>query len=291
MAHDHHHDKHSEPQEPHEKSLERMNRFQEREARAAIRDLRLPAGSRGIDVGCGVGLWARWLAEAVGPDGKVVGIEPTAERVEAARALTGDTLSDGRSALSAGQVEFREGDALAIDAPDGAFDWLWCGDVLHHIPETLSALKEFIRVVRPGGLVIIKESQTAPAVFLPGHPELEGRIRAAEIAAQRDEAGAQSFQERRQRTPGSMREAGLSDVTMSTYLIQRHAPLDAASRDYIERTVFGRNWGERLHKFLSADDWQRRSRLCEPDSKEFVLTSPDYYCLYSFTVFTARPSA
>jgi demethylmenaquinone methyltransferase/2-methoxy-6-polyprenyl-1,4-benzoquinol methylase len=49
--------------------LERMNRFQEPEARTAIADLRLPTGSRGLDVGCGVGLYALWLAQAVGPHG------------------------------------------------------------------------------------------------------------------------------------------------------------------------------------------------------------------------------
>src|SRR5437867_9887097 len=71
--------------EPFTKSLERMNLFQEPEARALIADLDLPEGSRGLDVGCGVGLFALWLAEAIGPRGRVVGIEPSTERVEAAR--------------------------------------------------------------------------------------------------------------------------------------------------------------------------------------------------------------
>ena len=44
--------------EPFTKSLERMNSFQEPEARGLIADLGLPAGSRGLDVGCGVGLYA-----------------------------------------------------------------------------------------------------------------------------------------------------------------------------------------------------------------------------------------
>ena len=70
-------------------SLERMNRFQEAEARRIIGELGLPAGSRGLDVGCGVGLYALWLAEAVGQGGRVVAIEPEAAKVEAARALVG----------------------------------------------------------------------------------------------------------------------------------------------------------------------------------------------------------
>ena len=143
----HHHDQNSAPQpEPFTKSLERMNLFQEPEARRLIADLQLPEGSRGLDVGCGVGLYALWLAETVGARGQVVGIEPSAEKVDAARALAGQKLPTSR-------LEFREGDALKIDAPDATFDWIWCGDVLHHIQDTRQALTEFARVVRPSGQI------------------------------------------------------------------------------------------------------------------------------------------
>ena len=121
--------------EPFTTSLERMNRFQEPEARVIIADLGLPEGSRGLDVGCGVGLFALWLAEAIGPRGRVVGIEPSTERVEAARALVGH-------GPLASRLEFREGDATKLDAPDATFDWVWCGDVLHHVQETGRALGE-----------------------------------------------------------------------------------------------------------------------------------------------------
>ena len=167
--------------EPFTSSLERMNHFQEPEARALIADLALPAGSRGLDVGCGVGLYALWLAEAVGPGGSVVGVEPTEERAAAARDLVGGRLADGR------RLEFRAGDGTALDMETGSFDWLWCGDVLHHIADTERALAEFRRVVRPGGRIVVKESQVLSAMFLPGHPELERRIQLAEIERTREE--------------------------------------------------------------------------------------------------------
>jgi len=271
-------------QEPFTVSLERMNRFQEPEARALIKDLALPAGSRGLDVGCGVGLFALWLAEAVGPGGSVTGIEPGADRAEAARALVG-------AALPAGRLEFRQGDGTAIDAPAGRFDWVWCGDVLHHIQDTQAALKEMTRVVRPGGRIIVKESQVLPALFLPGYPDLEKRLQQAEIARSREEGGARSFQERRQRTLESLREAGLGALTMQTYLAVRRAPLDDAAREYVQRVVFDRNWGARLRDGISAEDWAQRSALCEAGSPEAVLARPDYYCLYPISVFTARAPA
>ena len=265
-------------------SLERMNRFQEAEARQIIRDLGLPAGSQGLDVGCGVGLYALWLAEAVGKGGRVLGIEPEGEKVEAARALVGGRLEPGR-------VEFKIGDGTAIPLPDRSVDWVWCGDVLHHIVETEQALREFRRVVRPGGRIVVKESQVFSAMFLPGHPELERRIQIAEIRRTLDEGKGRSFQERRQTTPASLRAVGLAEVTLRTYVLERRAPLGPADHDYIQHTVFSRNWGDRLRELLTAEDWTERSRLCDEGSAANVLRSADYYCLYPITVFSTRAPA
>lgn len=265
-------------------SLERMNRFQEPEARRIIGELGLPAGSRGLDVGCGVGLYALWLAEAVGQGGRVVAIEPDAAKVEAARALVGGEAVGER-------LEFQPGDAVAIPLPDRSVDWVWCGDVLHHIVETEKALREFRRVVRPGGRVIVKESQVFSAMFLPGHPELERRIQLAEIQRTLDEGAGRSFQERRQTTPASLRAAGLASVAMRTYTLERRAPLAPADHDYIQHTVFSRNWGDRVRELLTPADWRERTRLCAEDSPTNVLQSLDYYCLYPITVFSARRPA
>ena len=89
--------------EPFTRALERMNRFQEPEAHTLVADLELPAGSRGLDVGCGVGLYTLWLAQAVGPGGRVLGIEPGEERVEAARALAGDCVAGPAARISRGR--------------------------------------------------------------------------------------------------------------------------------------------------------------------------------------------
>ena len=266
--------------EPFSTALERMNRFQEPEARRIISDLGLPAGSRGLDVGCGVGLYALWLAEAVGPDGRVTGIDPSTERVNAARTLVAQAVGTGR-------LEFSQGDGTAIDAPDGTFDWVWCGDTLHHIQDTHRALKEFSRVVRPGGHVVVKESQLLAGLFLPGHPDLERRLRQAEMQFNRHEGGEYSFEERRQGTPASLREAGLHVRSFRTYVLQRDAPLPPEAHAYVESVVFERNWGTRLRDLLSREDWDRRSALCDPGSSAFILARPDYYCLYPISVAVA----
>jgi ubiquinone/menaquinone biosynthesis C-methylase UbiE len=265
-------------------SLERMNCFQEAVARRLIADLELPAGSQGLDVGCGVGLYALWLAQAVGPAGGVIGIEPEMEKVEAARALVGGQVAPGR-------LQFRPGDGTAIPLPDRSVDWIWCGDVVHHIIDTEKALWEFRRVVRPGGPIVVKESQVPAAMFLPGYPELERRIQLAEMQCTRAEGGGRSFQERRQTTPAAIRSAGLPGPSLRTYMLERRAPLANADRDYIQQTVFSRNWGDRLRDLLAAEDWEVRPRLCDEASSSNVLRGPDYYCLYPITVFSTRAPA
>lgn len=262
-------------------TLELMNRFQEPEGRAAIEALGLPAGSRGLDVGCGVGLYALWLAEAIGAQGRVVAVDPSIERVTEAKRLIGELPAAAR-------VTLKIGDGTALDEADQSFDWVWCGDVLHHIDEPLKALNEFKRVLRPGGLVAIKESQVLQAMFLPGHLALERQLQRAEVAFSKAEAGELTFQERRQRTRETMIAAGLREVAVRTVVVERQAPLDEASHTYIQQAIFDRNWGPRLRPLLDAQDWGERSALCEADSPELILARPDYYCIYPVTVFTAR---
>ncbi|MGH7315857.1 MAG: class I SAM-dependent methyltransferase, partial [Candidatus Rokuibacteriota bacterium] len=214
----------------------------------------------------------------------VVAIEPEPAKVEAARALVG-------GAPAAHRVEFAQGDGTAIPLPERSVDWVWCGDVLHHIVETEKALREVLRVLRPGGRVIVKESQVFSAMFLPGHPELERRIQLAEIRRTLDEGAGRSFHERRQTTPASLWAVGLESLALRTYMLERRAPLGVADHDYLQHTVFSRNWGDRLRELLSAEDWRARSRLCDEGSPANVLRTPDYYCLYPITVFSARRPA
>lgn len=266
---------------PYATTLELMNRFQEPETRAAIADMRLPAGSCGLDVGCGVGLHALWLATAIGPEGRIVALDRSADRIA-------DTTQCLHGTPEAERITVQQGDGTALAFPDQHFDWVWCANVLHHIDDAVSALQEFRRVLRRGGAIIIKESQVLPSLFLPGHLDVERQLQRAEIQFQRAEAGPRSFQERRQRTREFMLEAGLTDVIVCTSVVQRQVPLDPVAHRYIQQVIFDRNWGPRLRPLLSASDWQRRSALCDANSPESILARPDYFCIYSFTLFIAR---
>ncbi|MDP9096045.1 MAG: methyltransferase domain-containing protein, partial [Pseudomonadota bacterium] len=100
-----------------------------------------------LDAGTGTGLVALRAARLV-PAGSVVGIDhspgmlSTAERKAAERGLTGT-------------VHFRQMDAETLQFADASFDAVLSLFMLYHLPDPLAALKEFHRVVRPGGRLVL----------------------------------------------------------------------------------------------------------------------------------------
>jgi ubiquinone/menaquinone biosynthesis C-methylase UbiE len=85
-------------------------------------------------------------AECVGPTGWVLGLDLASELLELAR----------KKMVAAGfaHVEFREGDAQRLDLGDNCFDVVLCASSLFLIPDMLAALREWHRVLRPGGQVV-----------------------------------------------------------------------------------------------------------------------------------------
>ena len=111
--------------------------------RHALSSARLQPGMRVIDVGTGTGLVAREAARLVGPQGFVLGVDPSAAMLANARAVAGVRLAQGR--------------AESIPAPDASADFLCMGYALRHISDLAVAFREFERVLRPGGRVCLLE--------------------------------------------------------------------------------------------------------------------------------------
>jgi ubiquinone/menaquinone biosynthesis C-methylase UbiE len=107
-------------------------------------------GDRVLDVGCGSGYFTRMMADAVAPDGTAEGVDPSGEAIAQARSLTG-----------LANCTFSDGVAEALDAPDGSYDVVVSSLTIHHLPEALrrQAIGEMLRVLRPGGSVLIADSR------------------------------------------------------------------------------------------------------------------------------------
>src|SRR5437879_6388881 len=112
----------------------------------ATAELRLAPGDRVLELGCGTGDDSRALADLVGPEGEVVGIDASEAMIAVARRRTEGTGLP---------VSFHVGDAMDLGLPSDSFDAVRCERLLIHVPDPAVVLGEMIRVVRPGGRVVV----------------------------------------------------------------------------------------------------------------------------------------
>jgi ubiquinone/menaquinone biosynthesis C-methylase UbiE len=123
------------------------NSFWQRFGRRTIERLNLPAGARVLDVCCGSGASAIPAAEAVGPSGRVLGIDLAENLLALARAKA---QNQGLS-----HAEFRSGDMLDLRLPETSFDAVICVFGIFFVPEVEMATGELWRRVAPGGKLAI----------------------------------------------------------------------------------------------------------------------------------------
>jgi len=253
------------------------NPLREPVLRSAIQSLQLPLGSRGLDVGCGIGLQDLLLAEAVGCEGHVTGLDVLPEFL-----AFGEKLAE-QAGLSE-RITFREGDMNHLPFAEDTFDWAWSADCIGYPAGELSSLlRELVRVVRPGGNVIILAWSSQQV--LPGYPLLEAQLNASCSAylpflkGKRPELhflrGLRWFQ-----------EAGLEQVRAQTFVGDVQSPLSAGERTALI-SLFEMLWAEpQLDE--ASEDWKEIQRLCMPESANFILDQPGYYAFFSYTMFRGR---
>jgi len=124
----------------------------------------LRPGMRLLDVGCGPGSITRGLAERLAP-GQVIGLD-----------LSRDTLATARQdAATRGlaNLQYHEGSVYQLPFPDASFDAVFAHQVLQHLREPGTALREMLRVVRPGGLVAVRDVDWGTVSYWPTDPWID----------------------------------------------------------------------------------------------------------------------
>ena len=124
----------------------------------------LRPGMRLLDVGCGPGSITRGLAERLAP-GQVVGVDLSKEALDGARR---DAVARGLTNL-----HYQEGSVYQLPFANASFDAVYAHQVLQHLRERESAVREMLRVVRPGGLVAVRDVDWGTAAYWPRDPWLD----------------------------------------------------------------------------------------------------------------------
>ena len=245
-----------------------LTEFREPLLRPLIRGLNLPPGSRGLDAGCAVGRITRWLSEAAAPDGRVTGLD-----------LSEEFIAYAEKTIRAPGLDFIQADYRSLPYDECTFDWIWSADALWPAENPGGILKEFNRVLRPGGTLILLYWSSQK--LLPGYPLLEARLNttSSATAPYREEMNPEHhiFNGRLW-----LRQAGFRSLSAATFPGDISAPFGGNDRKALNY-LFAMLWEESVDEMTAADRKKYR-RLCLPGSPESVLNNVDYYGFYTYTV-------
>lgn len=169
-----------------------------------IDDLGIAAGWRCWEVGAGGASVVRWLAERVGPEGRVLATDID---VSWAQEAAGPT------------VEVRKHDVAGDEPPAGTFDLVHARLVLIHVVDRDQALRSMAKVLRPGGWLILEDAD--PALQPLSCLDVQGP---AQELANRLRTGFRALLSQRgvdleygRKLPRLLRDAGLTDVAADAY--------------------------------------------------------------------------
>ncbi|WP_374024362.1 methyltransferase domain-containing protein [Mycobacterium sp. HNNTM2301] len=193
----------------------------------------LKPGLAVLDIGCGPGTITADLADLVAP-GPVTAVDQVADVLGVARAEI------ERRGLS--NVSFATADAHRLEFADGTFDVVHAHQVLQHVADPVTALREMRRVCAPGGLVAARDADYAGFIWFPQLPGLDLwrdlYERAARANGGEPDAG--------RRLLSWARQAGFDDVTPSGSMWCYATP---STREW-----WGGMWADRiLHSQIASD--------------------------------------
>jgi len=109
----------------------------------------LSSGMRVAEIGCGIGLTARWVSTQVSPGGSVAGVDSSSEQMQIGE----------RSAAEAGtaNLSFREGNAYKTGLPRDCFDLVYSRFLLCHVTDPPKALAEMSSLLKRGGILVCED--------------------------------------------------------------------------------------------------------------------------------------
>lgn len=143
--------------------------FWRRYGRLTVERLTLSPGSSVLDVACGNGASALPAAEAVGPTGRVIGVD-----------LADQLLAQGRERAKQrglANIEFVQADMTELSYPDAYFDAVICVFGVFFVPDMESLVAELWGMVRPGGKLAV--TTWGPRIFAPAYEVWNEAVRKA----------------------------------------------------------------------------------------------------------------
>ncbi|HEX6479291.1 MAG TPA: methyltransferase domain-containing protein [Ktedonobacteraceae bacterium] len=210
--------------------LETHHRSKAPERTQMIRDLHLERGSRVVDAGCGPGLWTPMLARAIGPRGRITGVDISTEAL-----VTAQRRSQGK--WYAPQLQLRRGTLEQLPVQPGTAHMIFSANVSQYLPNPISTFAAMGRYLAPGGRLTIKDIDFGTMHFSNIDADLQTRVLRAreqweQIRVEQDYPFEDSWVG--SKLAGYLRAAGYVEVEEKSYRIVRRFPLSQDFRFYLQ---------------------------------------------------------
>jgi SAM-dependent methyltransferase len=255
--------------------LRRLHRSHAFELRRTLRSLGPRSGDRCLDLGSGDGAFTRWLADAIGSAGEVVGLDVSPAFLDLADRATHDHQP----------IRWVRGDIREPLFPPDTFDFGLTSQCLRSFPDPVFALQRLAQWVRPAGRVVVMENDRMHEGMFPWPAEVELAMTAALIeAARADDAEPDVGVGRRLLAYGAA--AGLEDPAMAVTPVVRMTPLEGDDLAFVDAYLHDRY--ARAEPYLSTDMRSRVASFIDPQSTDNMIRAPNGMVCFTYLWLCAR---
>ena len=195
-----------------------------------IRDLHLKPGNLVVDAGCGPGLWTPLLARFIGPRGRIIGVDISAEALVTAQRRNKDRWYSR-------MVQYRCATLEQLPLARGTADVIFSANVSQYLPQPVNTFAAMGQYLTDGGRIVIKDIDFGTMFFHNIDAGLQARVLQARErweAMRVDEGYAFEDSWVGSKLGRYLRLAGYEDVQVKSYRIMRQYPLPKDFRFYLQ---------------------------------------------------------
>jgi arsenite methyltransferase len=241
-----------------------------------IRSVGFQKGWSVLDAGSGSGCFIPILSEILGNYGKIYAIDLTPENVNFSRKRF------NKSDLSC-RVFHDVGNITSMQYSNNSFDAIWCSNVFQYLTESEKeqTLNEFYRIVRPDGLIAIKELDLSASHVCPDPTVFKNILKKMKFSTQ-VHSTLRTYE-----LPMIAFQTGLEVISRKTFFVEWFPPLQSSELPYLN--AISQSFGFTALEFdLSEKESSVINRYIDPYSEDYFINSKDFYWKEAYSIVICK---